>query len=196
MEQLILSRKEIAAREQHACDVLRSAAGISSQRTIPPMPLPQALRQESAPAKHKTSRWRTTTSSDSNNNGDYENMTELQASHPLVPNEYNRESTTLLLSNDRVGPLNYPGGTLHAATVAMENYHSEMAEHDSIRWKRASMSSRGGSEGVLPALKQAWDQTAERAYRRECALREMQARAAATEQLLKQKKVEAMRTVG
>lgn len=190
VEQLILSRKEIAAREQHACDVLRSAAGISSQGTIPPMPVPRALRQDSVPAKNK-SRWRTT-SSDSNNNGDYENMTELQSSHPLVPNEYNRESTTLLLSNDRVGPLNYPGGTLHAATVAMENYHSEMAEHDSIRWKRASMSSQGGSEGVLPALKRAWDQTADRAYRRECALREMQARAAATEQLLQQKKIEAM----
>jgi len=187
VEMLILSRKEIAAREQHACDVLRSAAGIGKNE-VPPMPLPEAMR--STPAKSKGSRWRSK-EQDSNGFSEYDKITELEASPPLAPNEYNRESTTLLLSLDRVGPLNYPGGTLHAATVAMENYHSQMAENDSNRWRRASMS-RGSEVGVLPALRKGWDQTAERAYRREQALREMQSRAAATEQLLEQRKQEAM----
>ena len=190
VEMLILSRKEIAAREQHACDVLRSAAGITGKNEVPPMPLPEALR--STPTKNKGSRWRSK-EPDTNFNGfsEYEKITELEASPPLVPNEYNRESTTLILSSGRVGPLNYPGGTLHSATVAMENYHSQMAENDSIRWRRASMA-RGTEVGVLPALRKGYDQTAERAYRREKALREMHARAAATEKLLEQRKADAM----
>lgn len=189
VEMLILSRKEIAAKEQHACDALRSAAGISSKKNVPPMPLPEALRP--SPAKNnKASRWRSK-GEDANGFSDYDRITELEASPPLVPNEYNRESTTLLLSNARVGPLNYPGGTLHAATVAMENYHSTVAENDSNRWRRASMS-RGSDVGVLPALRQGWDKTAERAYRRETALRIMQSRATETEKLLEQRKQEAV----
>ena len=189
VEMLILSRKEIAARESHACAVLRSTAGISSRQTVPPMPLPEYLRH--SPVRSK-GRWRSNGSNDGSNGlSDYDKITELEASPPLVPNEYNRESTTLLLSSGRVGPLNFPGGTLHAATVAMENYHSTMAENDSNRWRRASMS-RGSEVGVLPALRKAYDQAAERAYRREKALREMQSRAAAMEKLLAQRKAEAM----
>jgi hypothetical protein len=188
VEMLILSRKEIAAREQHACDVLRSAAAMSSKNQVPPMPLPEALRV--APAtRSRGGRWRSK-DYDADGFSDYDKITELKASPPLVPNEYNWESTTLLLSSGPVGPLNYPGGTLHAVTVAMENYHSQMAEHDSNRWRRASMS-RGSEGGVLPALRNRWDQAAECAYRREKALREMQSRAAAAEHMLEQRKREA-----
>jgi hypothetical protein len=187
VEMLILSRKETAARESHACDALRAAAGISGKMHVPPMPMPERLR----PTTSTTSRGSRRRNGGSDENGfEFDKIMELEASPPLAPNEYNRESLTLNLSAGRVGPLTYQKGSLHAATCALEQYQSTMAENDSSRWRKESMSS---SEvvGVLPALRKAADQTAERAYRREKALREMQTRAAAMEKQLENRKVEA-----
>jgi hypothetical protein len=187
VEMLILSRKETAARESHACDVLRAAAGISGKMHVPPLPMPERLH----PTTSTKSRgyWRRSGGSD-DSGFEYDKITELEASPPLAPNEYNRESLTMNLSSRRVGPLSYQEGSLYAATCALEQYHSTMAENDSSRWRKESMS-RSDVVGVLPALRKAADQAAERAYRREKALREMQTRAAAMEQQLENRKVEA-----
>ena len=186
VEALILAGKDNAARQSHACDQLRSAAGMLGKGNVPPMPVPDRLRPP--PGGKPKSRW---LSSNNESNGfEYDRITALEASPPLVPNEYNRESRTLELSASRVGPLIYSGGTLHAATVALENYQSTMAENDNNRWRLASKS-QASSVGVLPAMRKASDQTADRAYRREKALKEMQSRAIATEQTLAMRKEEA-----
>jgi hypothetical protein len=187
VEMLILSRKETAARESHACHVLRAAAGISCKRNVPPMPLPERLRPTTS-NNSRGSRWRSGSSDDSG--FDFDKITALEACPPLAPNEYNRESLTLTLSAGRTGPLASPGGSLHTATVALEHYLTTMAEDDSNRWRKESMSN-GDVVGVLPALRKAADQTAERAYRREKALREMQTRAAAMEKQLEKRKMKA-----
>lgn len=78
-----------------------------------------------------------------------------------------RESATLALSPDRKGPLlDDSSGSLHAVAVAMEHYQLTVAENDSNRWRMASIAV-GSQVGVLPALRRASEQTAERAYRRE-----------------------------
>ncbi len=66
------------------------------------------------------------------------------------------------------GPLLYPGSSLHRALVALDRYHSSVAESDARRWRMASTKNGNeGESGVLPQISRAAMKTKERTARRE-----------------------------
>ena len=177
VEEIILSQKERAARTGLACDQLRSVArigpiGHTTQSPIPPTPsmsspssaIPRntsnSRRQKNAVALQQQQALQSLL--DIEPHGSYWRTayhgSDPQRAPDIVPN--------------RVGPVLYPGSSLHNATIAFEQYHAMMAENDSNRMRRASMSS-----GVLPTLRKEAELTAERAFHREKALRDMQKKA-------------------
>jgi len=160
VEELTLSRKEAAARSSRACD--QFVMGMAGEVTIPPLPLPPSIRQENGTVRRR----RFSTSS-------HHSLADLE---PLGSSSWkgakSAQNTELDLTPARIGPLRYTGGTLHAGTVALEQFYSMVAEQDGDRWRRASIQG-----GILANLFKAADEAAERAYHREKALRDMQRRA-------------------
>ena len=160
MEALITSKKEHAARASQACDHLRN---ISDNHGIaPPLPVPVALMNSTTNGSNR--KW---SSSDA--------LSSLSELEPIGSSwDSNKASIgrepSLMMTPDRVGPLSYRGGTVHAATVAFEQYHIMMSENDANRWRSAS-------HGSLAEIRRAADKAAERSYHRERSLKEMQRRA-------------------
>lgn len=166
VEDIMLIRKEGAARASQACDKLRTNGS-------------------TYPLEHR--------------NGmaaDFELLADGDGAFSWRSNTSINNGRGLETIANRVGPLRFSGGTINAATQALEQYHSTMAENDANRWRMASLSnltldnetsnSRNVSVGVLPALRRAGDQAADRSYNREKALREMQRRADAIDARLAQ----------
>lgn len=146
MEELITTKKEHAARAANACDHLHHMS--EHHGVAPPLPLPPSIRNNGAPKRRVTSA---------------EALFSLSELEPMG-------KAVLELASNRVGPLSYRGGTIHAATVAFEQYLIMMAESDANRWRMAS-------HGSLAEIRLAADKAAERAYHRERSLKDMQSRA-------------------
>ena len=174
MEDLITSKKEHAARAAQACDHLRHMS--DHYGVAPPLPIPVAIRNS-------------TGSSNGSNGNNYQKRTSsadaLSSLSELEPpgsswnastSSHNHENV-LEMVTDRVGPLSYRGGTIHAATVAFEQYQIMMSENDANRWRTAS-------HGSLAEIRKAADRAAERSYHREKTLKGMQCRANEMEERL------------
>lgn len=94
----------------------------------------------------------------------------------------------------QAGPLLFPGSTLHEALVAMDHYHSKVAEGNARRWRMASSTTAGlpsNDDGALPSVQIAAKKSGERAQRREQGILDMQLLLAESELILKTKKDEA-----
>ena len=168
VEEIILSQKESAARTGLACDQLRSAARIGpvghmASSSIPPMPIPTSMKNK-----------RRGNSNGSNPVKDLTSLMELEPTGSYWTTAYANSDSQQApdLVPNRVGPLLYPGSSLHNATIAFEQYHSMMAENESNRWRKASMNT-----GLLPTLRKHADETGDRAFHRERALKDMQRKA-------------------
>ena len=75
-------------------------------------------------------------------------------------------ASDFVMTPGRVGPLLYPGSTLCQAMMAVEHYYSQSAESESERWRMASLQRKG----VLPSIRQAYQQFVERSKKRQLAL--------------------------
>jgi hypothetical protein len=98
-------------------------------------------------------------------------------------------ATDFEMTSRRVGPLLANEGTLSAAMVALEHYHSVMAESDANRWRAAS--ARKG--GLLPALSRSAADCSVRALARQQALEESSRRARLMEDRLRELKDDALK---
>ena len=159
-EEIVLSKKEAAARSSVACDKLlrpNNSNGSMGDDTSEDEVggnlgrYPLDLQQDAELMKQ------TTSASGSNS-----------ATFDVVPG--------------RVGPMRFQGGTLHAAHVALEDFYYKMAECESNRWRLASFqpqqSNSGGTNNSqgLPALRKAATKAEERSSNRQKTLREMYGR--------------------
>lgn len=88
------------------------------------------------------------------------------------------------------GPLLFPGSTLYEALIALEQYHSGIAEKDAYRWRMASNTSNKArvDEGVLASLLSGTRTNYHRAERREKALIDSQELLAQAESNLRERK--------
>ena len=93
------------------------------------------------------------------------------------------------LTQHRVGPILFNGGSLHTAHVALEEYYQQMAERESERWRLASLQRRGS----LPPLRKAATRAEERSANRQKTLREIYKRVQKVEDHLAACKLEAQR---
>jgi hypothetical protein len=93
-------------------------------------------------------------------------------------------ATAFELSPGRVGPLTSHGSTLHAAAMAIEQYHHEASEKESHRWRMATIQ----RNAVLPAIHMAIDVYHERATKRQQALAETSHRARMVEERIRKLK--------
>jgi hypothetical protein len=93
-------------------------------------------------------------------------------------------ATAFELSPGRVGPMTSHGSTLHAAAMAIEQYHHEASEKESHRWRMATIQ----RNAVLPAIHTAIDVYHERATKRQQALAETSHRARMVEERIRKLK--------
>jgi len=104
----------------------------------------------------------------------------------LSPSSANNANT-----RSQAGPLLFPGSSLHEAFVAMDQYHSKVAQGDARRWRKASLTTGGlpsNDDGALPSVQQAAKRAGERAARREKGIMDMQLILAEAELILKTRK--------
>ena len=116
---------------------------------------------------------------------------------PVYPEDLQYDQELMLghggafeLNPNRVGPLRFNGGTLHAAHVAMEEYYTDIAEKENSRWRLASLKPK---QGTLPPLRRAATLAEERSSQRQKALRDMYSRVKTMEEHLAECKKEAQR---
>ena len=96
------------------------------------------------------------------------------------------QNNILKVSPDRVGPLNYSGGTIPATLKALENYYSSLTESESVRLKAMS-----DETGTLTNLRNAALKTEGRVRRRQLALQETMRRIKTMENHLRSCKLDA-----
>mmetsp|Transcript_2096 Transcript_2096/g.3081 ORF Transcript_2096/g.3081 Transcript_2096/m.3081 type:complete len:900 (+) Transcript_2096:61-2760(+) len=151
-----------------ACMQLRQATGIGGIAipSIPPTPLPRALRNSSNRKDRKLAQV---------------DLTSLSQTEPMGSSWSN--TTTLEIGSHRVGPLLYAGGTLFSALVSLETYHSRPQDHYHLL----------KLENILQALNQSTEETAERAYHREKTLNDMQTKVVEMEAAVKYAKDQAVK---
>jgi hypothetical protein len=86
------------------------------------------------------------------------------------------------------GPLLFPGTTLRKAMMAVEKYHSSVAEAEAHRWRVATKSSSEEGHGVLPEFQRNLLTAKERVEKREKAMMSTQERQAEAESYLRAEK--------
>jgi hypothetical protein len=205
-EELIWSKKEAAARASHACDTLRTThhptiPNSSSTTTtndstagrppaLPPM-FTTGATSGSAFGNARAMLGGAAGGGIRRRSGNHNNPHPNGAAAPSDWEEIlwfsDADKIGFEVTPRRVGPLLNPGGTLHTATIAVEQYYSFSAESDASRWTHAA------TKGLLPALQQACQDAAVRMSRREQALYEMQLRVQGCEDHLRLCKEEAKR---
>mmetsp|Transcript_57236 Transcript_57236/g.63936 ORF Transcript_57236/g.63936 Transcript_57236/m.63936 type:complete len:942 (-) Transcript_57236:401-3226(-) len=93
-----------------------------------------------------------------------------------------------IVTPDRVGPLNRPGGTIPATLVALENYYSSNAESESKLWRAVTQ-----QQGALTKLRNSTIKTEERVRNRQLASQETMRRIKVMEDYLRECKEHAMK---
>jgi hypothetical protein len=95
---------------------------------------------------------------------------------PVLPKDLQADAelmkatkTPFELTQQRVGPMLFNGGTLHSAHVALEEYYQQTAELECERWRLASLQRRG----TLLSLRKAATRAEERSANRQKTLREI-----------------------
>lgn len=115
---------------------------------------------------------------------------------PIYPDDLRKDAHLMQgygnfeLTPQRVGPMLFNGGTLHAAHVSLEEFYTDMAEKEDELWRLASLQRK---QGVMPPLRRAATQAEERSSQRQKALREMYGRVQTMEDHLAECKKEAQR---
>ena len=175
VQNVVTSGKEHSSKTARACDNLRMQAGIGalqeqSHLEFPPTPLPAGLRDQNVKKRMAQTI-------------DLNSLSDLEPIGSSWKNNF-ANPQSLEIATHRVGPLLYSGSSIYSAMIALEQYHQLTAEKDAQRWKKATIQG-----GVLPSLNKTAEQTAERAYHREKALKDMQRRCNDMEQHLGQLKV-------
>jgi len=188
VEELILSRKNSAASTSQACDQLRDILIIDNmdEEGIVVTPRKEIKSVESGENQE----------SDARVEGNFSLKTETRNSAALKTSGKNvvlspSSSNAAASTKSQAGPLLFPGSSLHEALVAMDQYHSKVAEGDARRWRMASLTTGGlpsNEDGALPSVQQAAKRAGERAARREKGIMDMQLILAEAELILKTRK--------
>eukprot|EP00536_Pseudo-nitzschia_multiseries_P012161 jgi/Psemu1/207795/e_gw1.448.53.1 len=162
LEELAIAKKANAAKENQAMDNLRNVVGVD-----------QAELTESKVAIYQKYLMENFSS-------------ESQQLFRIMKFQNQEQDVVLEVSPDRVGPLNYSGGTIPASLKALENYYSKVAESESKRWSNVFKRS-----GALTKIQSATKKTEERVNGRQEALQENMRRIKAMEDYLRQCKEDA-----
>lgn len=86
------------------------------------------------------------------------------------------------------GPLLFPGSSLRKAVIALDKYHSSVAEADAHRWRMATKTNNEHVHGVLPEIERGVQKSKERIERRDRAMMSSQEGQAEAESNLRSKK--------
>lgn len=92
------------------------------------------------------------------------------------------------MQKSSAGPLLFPGTTLRKAMMALDKYHSSVAEAEAHRWRAATKSSSEQGHGVLPEFQKNVLRAKERIEKREKAMMSSQERQAEAESYLRAQK--------
>ena len=203
MEELALSRKNCANYTSQACDRLRDVivleecpehqAVYSAQRNVYSSP---KRRRKQLNIDKKDILYDGNCSDEDTNNVTDDIMNKASKALDAFDNSISPEQRS------KLGPLQFPGSTLHAASIAVEQYHSMIAEGDAHRWRLASSGVQnrniklgevyeGRHEGLLPELHEAISKLSERTQRRESAFNIASDRAKEAEETLSDRKKKA-----
>jgi hypothetical protein len=86
------------------------------------------------------------------------------------------------------GPLLFPGSSLRKAVIALDKYHSSVAEADAHRWRMATKTNNENIHGVLPEIERGVQKARERVERRDRAMMNSQESQAEAESNIRSKK--------
>ena len=163
MEELILSRKNAAASASQACEKLRDMMHIDGTEHISVATSDAAV----------------------SSSGDITDVSDL-----YLRSSKSADGALSLTPGQKssVGPLLFPGSSFHKAAVALDNYHSSIAEADAHRWGMASKTNNDDVHGVLPEIHRGVKKARERIERRERAIINSQESQAEAESNLRSKK--------
>ena len=203
MEEIALSRKNCANFTSQACDRLRDVivleecpehqAVYAAQRNV--LSSPKRRRKQFNHEEKDFLNDGNRTDEDISNVTD-DIMNKASKALDSFDNSISAEQRS------KLGPLQFPGSTLHAASVAVEQYHSMIAEGDAHRWRLASSGVQnrfiklgevyeGRHEGLLPELHEAISKLTERTQRRESAFNIANDRTKEAEETLSDRKKKA-----
>lgn len=145
VEELILSRKNAAASASQACEKLRDMMHIDGTEHISVATSDAAV----------------------SSSGDITDVSDL-----YLRSSKSADGALSLTPGQKssVGPLLFPGSSFHKAAVALDNYHSSIAEADAHRWGMASKTNNDDVHGVLPEIHRGVKKARERIERRERAI--------------------------
>ena len=94
-----------------------------------------------------------------------------ESGHEKGTDTENLESPLSSQQKSGAGPLLYPGSSIHRALVALDRYHSTVANGDAHRWRMASSKNTiQNGNGVLPEIQRAAKNANERTGKREKAI--------------------------
>lgn len=166
VEELILSRKNAAASASQACEKLRDMMHIDGTEHMP------------------------VTTHDSANPEGMIDVRDLKAGSSKSVDGAPAAASLSLTPEQKssAGPLLFPGSSFHKAAVALDNYHSSIAEADAHRWGMASKTNNEDVHGVLPEIRRGVTKARERIERRERAIMNSQESQSEAESNLQTKK--------
>jgi len=190
VEELILSRKNSVAASSQACEKLRDMMTIEGVEHLSPS-TPDDLKNITQSSSYDNT----------NNNGVRDNPLssrsvdgELRARSPRIESPISTSRRTFTPGQkSSTGPLMFPGGSLRRSMIALEKYHSAMAQGDALRLRMASakggaMSNNGLVGGVLHEIHEAANKAKRRCECRENALNDSNESMAEAEAMLRTKK--------
>jgi len=197
LEDLIIAKKTGDVSISQACDQLRDCTGLESTYRMNKHTTERgSLGSDNEDTKVTEKETKTLSSAIIGNSscfGSHKNV----VTDNVNPKNSNIDDTQHNLS--RLGPLVFPGTSLHKALVALEQYYVKTSEADALKWRKAStcndcnktpsspiQNTRG--DAMLPNLINATNKTRIRAEMRERALHDAQARVDEAEKLLREKK--------
>ena len=160
-----LHQASVDSQKQHlvACRKLRHDARIgeypNTSQTFPPTPMPKELRKNTRTKPPEV---------------DLNSLSDLEPMGSSWNNGNGSRENLLEIAPHRVGPLVYSGASMYAAMIALEQYYLQIPVPKPT---------------VQQNLVERADQTAERAYHREKALKEMQRKTNESEQRLAHSKL-------
>lgn len=173
VEDLVLTKKSGATQENQMVDKLRRNVGVLEESKVSDY---QRYMQDNF-SPEEVNQWE---KKGNNLRNKFRNQQKQQQQRPhtMILNE--------IVTADRMGPLNRPGGTIPATLVALENYYSSNAESESKLWRTVTQQS-----GALTKLRKATKKTEERVRNRQLALQETTRRIKAMEDYLQECKEDA-----
>jgi hypothetical protein len=173
LEELVVDKKSSTTKQNQTIDKLRSMVGVE-----------QSELKASKVAEYQQYLHDNFTAENLNQREKQRNFRRKKIKKQKQQQDQN--AVLLEVSPDRVGPLNYSGGTIPATLKALGNYYSSLTESESKRLR--NMSERSGA---LTKLRNATRKTEERVHSRQVAVQETMSRIKTMENYLQECKVDA-----